>query len=334
VDQVANSYTTEQILEKVSKRIDYKELVRVLEYDLNYISNTTSKDNDNIIDFKVFFDFGEFQTAVDLQHEGEGQPQRTTPVLVTLLNGDYTTQKGPQLFNTTYRIEAFGFEQDKDRLREIFEVYSSLNQGTIVSGLLGSNMATSFTDFPVITPPEPYKGFNRFSIFLLWNLNFIYSGMLSNEIQVKLDDDTLDVQNLSIHRERNINSIQRSNENETVSIAHSQVITFSGTVIYDGSDAAKKLLHNIKTLGHELNEIFDLSIDYPELEEKDEYKVILTSGNVIIPAGEIVTLDFTFILDDAVDTVPSPTPPPALVRLLPPGSIAQTIPYYTVAVGD
>jgi hypothetical protein len=41
VELMANSYTTEQILEKVAKRIDYKELVRILEYDLNYISNTT-----------------------------------------------------------------------------------------------------------------------------------------------------------------------------------------------------------------------------------------------------------------------------------------------------
>jgi hypothetical protein len=38
---MANSYTTEQILEKVGKRIDYNELVRIFEYDLNYISNTT-----------------------------------------------------------------------------------------------------------------------------------------------------------------------------------------------------------------------------------------------------------------------------------------------------
>lgn len=39
--EVMNNYTTEQIFEKLSQRIDYKELVRILENDLNHIANTT-----------------------------------------------------------------------------------------------------------------------------------------------------------------------------------------------------------------------------------------------------------------------------------------------------
>jgi hypothetical protein len=267
-----------------------------------------------------------------LQHEGEGTPQRITPVLVSLITGDYTTQKGPQLFTTTFRVEAFGFEDDKDRLREIFEVYSSLNQGAILTGLLGSNMATSFTDFPVMTPPEPYKGANRLSVFLVWNLNFIYSGLLSNEIKISLDGDALDVQNLTINRERLINSIQRSNENETVNLAHAQNLAFGGSLIYDGSDAAKKLLSNIKTLGHNLNEIFTLEIEYPELEETDSYQVVLTTGAINIPAGGIITLDFGFVLEDLNGSPPDPTPGPTQVRLLPPATIQQTIPFYTTPI--
>jgi hypothetical protein len=71
------------------------------------------------------------------------------------------------LFNTTFRIEAFGFDEDKERLREIFEIFSSLNQGAILTGMFGSSMTTSFTDFPIMTPAEPYKGSNRMSIFLI-----------------------------------------------------------------------------------------------------------------------------------------------------------------------
>ena len=165
--EVMNNYTTEQIFEKLGQRIDYKELVRILENDLNHIANTTWKEGQDFIEFKAFFDFAEFETAIQFQAEGEGQPQRITPVLVSLLNGDFTEPKGPQLFATTFRIEAFGFESDKDQLREIFEIFGSLNQGAILSGMFGSSMTTSFTDFPIMTPPEPYKGANRMSIFML-----------------------------------------------------------------------------------------------------------------------------------------------------------------------
>lgn len=162
-----NNYTNEQIFEKLNQRIDYRELTRILEHDLNHIANTTWEQGDNIIEFKTFFDFDEFETSIQFQAEGEGQPQRITPVLITLLTGDFTEPKGPQLFATTFRIEAFGFESDKERLREIFEIYSSLNQGAILSGLFGSSMTTSFTDFPIVTPAEPYKGANRMSVFML-----------------------------------------------------------------------------------------------------------------------------------------------------------------------
>jgi len=162
-----NSYTNEDIFEQVSRRIDYEELVRILEHDLNHIANTTWQEGDSILEFKVFFDTDEFNTTVSLQHEGEGQPQLVTPVLVSLITGSYSQPKGPQIFNTTFRIEAFGFANDRERLREVFELYSSLNQGAILSGLFGSSLTTSFTDFPIITPPEPYKGMNRLSVFMV-----------------------------------------------------------------------------------------------------------------------------------------------------------------------
>jgi hypothetical protein len=39
--KAVNNYTTEQIFEKLSKRIDYHELARILEGDLNHIANAT-----------------------------------------------------------------------------------------------------------------------------------------------------------------------------------------------------------------------------------------------------------------------------------------------------
>ena len=162
-----NNYTTDDIFRVLNNRIDYNEIARVLELDLNNIANTTYQEGDDIIEFKAFFDFAEFDTFVNLQAAGEGQPQLVTPVLVSLLDGQFSEPKGPQLFNVLFRVEAFGFEKDKDRLRLIFEVYNKLNQGAILTGMFGSSLVTSFTEFPVMTPPEPYKGMNRMSVFML-----------------------------------------------------------------------------------------------------------------------------------------------------------------------
>lgn len=294
-----NNYTNEQIYEKINQRIDYKELTRILEHDLNHIANTTWTEETNTIEFKAFFDFDEFETAIAFQAEGQGQPQRITPVLITLLNGDYTEPKGPQLFATTFRIEAFGFESDKDRLREIFEIYSSLNQGAILSGLFGSSLTTSFTDFPIVTPPEPYKGANRISVFMIWNLNFIFSGQLANDVKIKIDDEEIDFTAFNIRREREQDSIQRNNQDETESITRSQMLVFSGAIVYDGKEVSKKLLRNIKNLGEGLSDTFSLEIEYPEIEDTDNYTVLISSGDVSIPSGGIISLDFSMTIADA-----------------------------------
>jgi hypothetical protein len=163
--KAVNNYTTEQIFDKLNKLIDYRELARILESDLNHIANVTWEEGKPIIEFKAFFDYAEFETAQEVQHEGEGQPQRITPVLLSLMTGDFIELRGPELFNATFRVEAYGFDEDKERLREVFEIFGSLNQGAILSGMFGSTMTTSFTDFPIMTPAEPYKGANRFSVF-------------------------------------------------------------------------------------------------------------------------------------------------------------------------
>lgn len=88
-------------------------------------------------------------------------------MLISLLDGQFSEPKGPQLFNLLFRIEAFAFAKDKDPIRRTFETYNKLNQGAIYSGMFSSALTTSFTEFPVVTPPEPYKGMDRFSVFML-----------------------------------------------------------------------------------------------------------------------------------------------------------------------
>ncbi len=291
-----NNYTNEEIYEKVSQRINYEQLSRILEHDLNHIADVTSEEGKTVVQFKVFFDSAEFNTTVGLQHEGEGQPQLITPVLISLVSGNYSEPKGPQIFNTTFRIEAFGFAEDKERLREIFELYSSLNQGAILTGLFSSSLTTSFTDFPIMTPPEPYKGMDRLSVFMVWNLNFIYAGQLSNDVKVFLDDDPIDFTAFAIQRERIGDAEQRVNEDEELTIQKSQILTFSGSMVYDGSDAAKEIIKSVKNLGYSLENTYELKISYPEVEQEDTYLVSITGGRVSVIAGGLLELEFSMVL--------------------------------------
>ena len=305
-----NNYTIEQIEEKLSKRIDYQEIARVLEGDLNHIANITWEEGNSIVEFRVFFDYAEFETAIQVQHEGEGQPQRITPVLLSLLNGDFTEPKGPELFNATFRVEAFGFDQDKERLRVIFEVFSSLNQGAILSEMFGATLTTSFTDFPIMTPAEPYKGVNRFSVFFVWNMNFLFTGQLGNDVKVLIDGEKLDFTSFAIRRERIQETDQPNNKDETVSIASSQMLVFSGGIVYDNKNTSKKLLRNIKNLGAGLTENFTLEIEYPSVGDTDTYNVLLMDGDISIPSGGVMSLTFTMAITEigtTTTTTPAPT---------------------------
>ena len=76
------------------------------------------------------------------------------------------------------------------------------------------------------------------------------------------------------------------------------MLVFSGGVIYDGKDVTKKLLRNIKNLGQGLLETFELEIEYPEIEDTDTYNVLIVDGDIAIPSGGIISLDFTMTITD------------------------------------
>ena len=293
-----NNITTEEILERLNKRIDYNEIARILEHDLNLIASevATNFGDDTPVAFQVFFDFAEFDTYINNQAPGEGQGYNDVPVVISLVNGDYSTEKGPELYSTTFRIEAFGFEAQKDRLRAIFETFSSLNQGTTLSGMFNSSMTTSFTDFPIMTTPEPYKGEDRMSVFMTWNINFIYTGQLANEVEFELDGQKVTIQGFNIKRDRSFKAVQRNGSAETTANVHNQTLILTGTVIYDGSDATKRLLRSAKKLYTDMTEEFNLKITWPSIldeneePEVDEYKLVLVEGDITVVEGSYVDM--------------------------------------------
>jgi hypothetical protein len=303
--------TPQEIQIAIGKLIDYKELARLLQSDLNSIANEvlsqtidvegtpTPKFPNQYIDFEVFFDVGEFNTYVTAQAPGEGRGFYKTPVLLTAIGGQYSTERGPQVFSLEFRIEAFGFDKDYELTREILTVYSQMNQGKIrnLNGdeFAGTMQVVSFSDFPALTTPTQYKGFNRFSGFISLFMTFIYTGQLANAVNIILDGDEIKPLSFTVSRQRIGDSAHITGTAETVTINKSQVLSFACSLIYDGSDIHNKILANIrKSLTTNLNETFDLEIIYPETgDDLDEYSVIITDGRIDIQQGGYLSMVFT-----------------------------------------
>jgi len=295
------AYTTADIITKIEKRIDYAEITRVLELDLNTIAQQVITDPQEYLQFQVFFDYGEFDTTISAQAPGEGNGFLTTPVLLSLVNGSYTTEKGPQVYQTEFRIEVLAFEKDRDNVRAVLEVFSSLNQGNVSADIFANALTTSLTDFPVVSEPLQLKGFTRLTFFLSWLLTFIYTGQLSNEVEYAIDDDPVNFLSFNIKRTRDIDVIHPNDSTELTTINKNQSLIFSGSLIYDNSDAAKVLLKNIKDLGADINESFELKITYPtiltdEEPEEDTYTCVLTEGDIQIISGDYLRLSFTLAI--------------------------------------
>lgn len=306
--------TPQEIQTAIGKLIDYKELARLLQSDLNAIANEvlsqtidvegvpTPKYPNQYIDFEVFFDVGEFNTYVTAQAPGEGNGFYKTPVLLTAIGGEYSTERGPQVFSLEFRVEAFGFDRDFELVREVLTVYSQLNQGKIrnLNGdqFAGSMQVTSFSDYPALTTPEQYKGFNRFSGFISLFMTFIYTGQLANSVLIYLDGEQLKPLSFTISRQRISDAAQITNTPETVTINKSQILSFACSLVYDGSDIHNDILFNIrKSNSNTLNQVFDLEIGYPQTgDDNDEYSVIITDGRIDLQQGGYLTLAFTMNL--------------------------------------
>ena len=253
------AYSYEDIQEALSKQIDYGEITSLLELDLNTIAEEIVEDPTKQIEFKVFFDGGEFNTTIEEQAVEESNGTLITPILLKFVNGDYGTSKGPKFFSTVFSIEVMGFEKDRHFLRKIFETYSYMNQGLIESSE-GIYM-TKTLEFPFFGEQFPLKGADRLQGFMRLFINYLYDGQMSNSVGVWIDDDTIDVVGLNINRQKIPATDQMNDISEVTNIYESQVLTFSGAMPYDGSDAGKKLLRAIKALNQGLNTTFELKIE-------------------------------------------------------------------------
>lgn len=298
------SYTTLDIQEALEKQINYEELSRILELDLNNIAEQVIEEPQNTITFKVFFDSGEFETSISDSLSGEGEGFLTTPVLLKFVNGNYSTMRGPKFFSTVFSIEVMGYEKDRENLRKIFETYSYMNQGLIDKDELGIYI-TKTLEFPFFDEPFQLKGETRFQGFMRLFLNYMYSGQMSNEVVTLLDSEEVIIQNLQIKRTRNPKSDQMNEITEITNIYESQILIFSGSMIYDGSSAAKKLFRNIKTVNAGINQDFTFKITYPNIGEtaeevftadEDTYAVYLDNGEISITEGGVILMDFVFTL--------------------------------------
>lgn len=300
--------TPQEIQTAIGKLVDYKELARLLQLDLNAIANEvlsqtidvegvpTPKYPDQYIDFEVFFDVGEFNTYITAQAPGEGAGFYKTPVLLTAIGGQYSTERGPQVFSLEFRVEAFGFDRDYELVREVLAVYSQINQGKIRNlegdAFAGTMQVASFSDYPALTTPAQYKGFNRFSGFISLFMTFIYTGQLSNAVEIKIDNNTITPLSFTVSRQRIQDSAQLTGTTETVSINKTQVLSFACSIVYDDSAILNTLLTDIQSGG--LNTEYTLSIKYPEVSATaNTYTVVIADGRIDIQQGGYVTLAFT-----------------------------------------
>lgn len=295
------AYTTLDIQEALEKQVNYEELSRILELDLNNIAGQIIEDPQDTITFKVFFDSGEFETSISDSLAGEGEGFLITPILLKFVNGNYSTMRGPKFFSTVFSIEVVGYEKDRENLRKVFETYSYMNQGLIDKDELGIYIAKTL-EFPFFDGPFQLKGETRFQGFMRLFLNYMYNGQMSNEVITLLDGDQIDILNFNIKRTKTTDTIHRNNELNSSTINKSQAMIFNGEMVYDGSDAALKLLKNIKDLDVELNKEFELTVTYPAIldsQEKPEtntYTVVIVDGDITIVEGGYINLTFTMAL--------------------------------------
>jgi hypothetical protein len=290
----------EEIQAAIAKQINYAELASLLELDLQSIADEVVTEAEDYIEFKVFFDSGEFETAIEAQNLGAGPGLQKTPILLSFINGDYSTSRGPQFFSTVFAIEVFGFENDRELLRKIFESYSYLNQGKVDSEDLGIYTTTTL-EFPTFTAPFQHKGSTRTQGFMRLFMNYMYTGQMSNDVGITIDTNEFKPQLFKITKQRTAESSQEGGQSEVTNIYNSEVTTISGSVLYDGSDAAIALFEGIVELNANINKEYTIITQYNNIGTTPfimEYDVRLDNGEALLSEGGVMQLTYSFVLSD------------------------------------
>lgn len=288
------SFTNQDILNKINKQINYEELAQSLQSDLNIITEQVITNIEDFLEFKVFFDAGEFDSAVELLAPGEGVGTQLTPVLLSLVSGEYSDHKNPEIFNLQFRIEAMGFMEHKKELRSVLEVFSSLNQGAILTDFFGAQ-AVSTTDFPVLTEPFQLKGFERVSAFMSWGITFVFEGELTAGMGFELNSVPIDVRGFMVKRSKTGKPIQKVGSPEQTKKYDSQLMVLSGGVIYKQDAGLDNLLKAIVEKDYGLQTTYSFKVRYND-SLSYTYNVYLDDGELIAIDGGYVHLNFVFLL--------------------------------------
>lgn len=290
----------QEIQQAIEKQINYAELAELLKLDLQAIADEVITDPSDFIEFEVFFDTGKFETAIEAQNAGSGPGLQKTPILLSFINGDYSTSRGPQFFSTVFGIEVFGFEKDRELLRKIFESYSYLNQGKVENEDVGI-YTTRTLEFPTFSNPFQYKGANRTQGFMRLFMNYMYTGQMSNDVDITIDGEEFKPQLFKITKKRTSESNQEGGQSEIVNIYNSEVTTISGSILYDGSAATEALFKGIVELNANINKEYTIRTQYNNIGTSPYvrvYKVRLDNGEAQMLEGGVMELSFTFVLSD------------------------------------
>lgn len=294
------SYNRDDILNATRRLIDYESVRDLLEHDLNTIADILVDDPQEIIEFQVFLDAGEFDTYIAAQAPGEGRGFFKTPVMLYIVGGEFATEKGPQVYNIEYEIQTFSFERDREMIRKILETYAVQNQGRIDSDAETSSKVIRTVSFPTGLAPMEYKGMTRMSFIQGMYMAHIFAGQLFNDIIFRVDGDELDVLTYIISRKRIQGSGQENEQNEAVVKNTSQSLFLTMSFIYDKSAAALNILNNVRRKGKGLEQQFAVEVIYPDIEEADYYAMTITEGEITGSAGSHLQLTVNMALTEVV----------------------------------
>lgn len=297
------SYSQEDIIKKTDGLIDYKELNRLIELDLNTIAETYLSTlegyPENMIQFEVFDDFGTFNKYIELQGPGIGQQTPITPVLISNLGGSFNNEKGPEVYMLNFEMQAYGFEDDHLNLRNIFTIYAEIKHGKTeylesITGEDGGS-ASYYHMLPAFGVPVSDGGVRRITLFQNYGMTIVKEGKLFNQAVFTYDGHELDVLAFNVQKSKQTGSGQKNSQAFIGTQAESQTIVVSLNMISDDSRGSRLLSEDIRKYHVGLNQKREISITYPG-EAPDSYTVILTDGGIQGTAGGYFTINATFNL--------------------------------------
>lgn len=292
------SYTNEDILKITNGLIDFQKIARELELDLNNIAQVvlerTPEYPQNMIEFIIFTDFERYNRHIKLQAPGEGSGFRKTPVMLHRFGGDFATEKGPKIYTFTLGLEAYGFENDRNYLYQIFSTLAELKHGKVVElaaidGTHNGSVVQIF-NLPSFGNPIQESGMNRIEVGLEFSLTYVYDGLMFNQNKISLNGHKLDALQMSLTRSRAISSGQKNSESDIGVVNKSQALVLSLMMVYDKTPATKMVFDNIRKLGAGLNTAIDVTVEYLD-ETPDNYRMVITDGTISGMAGGYLVLE-------------------------------------------